>query len=75
MASSWQRRSRTANARGALLDARTVERERPSHCARDAAKTMLARIEPVETGYELRTFECPSCDNIRTVKASVDAKY
>ena len=54
--------------------ASTIEFARPL-CLRCGAKTMLARIEPVETGSELRTFECPSCHNIRTVKATVDASY
>jgi hypothetical protein len=32
---------------------------------------MLARIEPApEPGYDLRTFECPACENSQVVKVA-----
>jgi hypothetical protein len=34
---------------------------------------MLARIMPVSVGFDLRTFECPKCDQIREVMIETDA--
>jgi hypothetical protein len=31
-------------------------------CPRCNDRMMLTRIEPHTPGYELRTFECPTCD-------------
>jgi len=32
-------------------------------CTKCGAKMALARIEPAKPGYDLRTFECTSCNN------------
>jgi len=32
---------------------------------------MLARIEPEKPGHELRTFECPRCDNSESIVAKI----
>ena len=39
--------------------------ERPD-CLRCGTKTRLFGIEPERPGYELRSFECPSCHHIQT---------
>ncbi len=36
-------------------------------CPQCAAQMYLARIEPEEPGYDLRTFECPRCQHIETI--------
>jgi hypothetical protein len=38
-------------------------RSRPL-CPKCAATTMLARITPGPSGFDIRTFECPACDNV-----------
>ncbi len=37
--------------------------ERP-HCSKCHGRMMLARIEIVAGGVELRTFECPRCEHV-----------
>jgi hypothetical protein len=39
-----------------------VDAHRPA-CPKCDALMMLARIAPVSTGFDLRTFECPQCDS------------
>ena len=36
----------------------------PSPCTKCGAPVMLARIEPAKPGFDLRTFECSSCNNV-----------
>jgi Zn ribbon nucleic-acid-binding protein len=36
-------------------------------CPKCKTKTMLARITPGPSGFEVRTFECPACDHIDQV--------
>ena len=37
------------------------------------ARTILARITPGRSGFDIRTFECPSCDHVhQRVVALVD---
>jgi hypothetical protein len=38
---------------------------RPS-CSECGAATLLVGIEPERPGYELHTFECPTCRNFET---------
>jgi hypothetical protein len=40
--------------------------ERP-RCPMCQGRTMLARIEPGPNGSDLRTFECPKCNNVHKV--------
>jgi transposase-like protein len=42
-------------------------------CPSCHAHMMLARIMPVSVGFDLRTFECPKCDQIREVMIETDA--
>jgi hypothetical protein len=37
--------------------------ERP-RCSRCLTRMMLVRISPGPAGYDLRTFECPKCDQV-----------
>ena len=32
-------------------------------CPKCGASMMLARIDPLRTGYDMETFECPVCDH------------
>ena len=42
-------------------------------CPKCKAITMLARITPGFSGFDIRTFECPACDNVhQRVIALVD---
>ena len=43
----------------------TLSRDRlmEAPCTKCGAKMVLARIEPAEPGYDLRTFECTKCNN------------
>jgi hypothetical protein len=33
-------------------------------CPKCEATTMLARITPGPSGFDIRTFECPACNNV-----------
>lgn len=33
-------------------------------CTKCGVKMVLARIEPAEPGYDLRTFECTKCNDV-----------
>lgn len=42
-------------------------------CPKCKTMTMLARITPGSTGFDIRTFECPACDDVhQRVVALVD---
>jgi hypothetical protein len=42
-------------------------------CPKCNATTMLARIAPGLTGFHIRTFECPACDEVHQhVVAKID---
>jgi hypothetical protein len=36
--------------------------ERP-YCAKCGTRMFLARIQPTASNYDLRTFECPTCEH------------
>jgi hypothetical protein len=36
-------------------------------CPKCGMTMMIARIEPHTDGYDMRTFECPSCDHSESV--------
>jgi DNA polymerase III alpha subunit (gram-positive type) len=36
-------------------------------CPKCSALMDLARIEPEKPGFDLRTFECPTCQHVETV--------
>jgi hypothetical protein len=45
----------------------------PPLCSKCATMTMLARITPGPSGFDIRTFECPVCNNVhQLVVALVD---
>jgi transcription elongation factor Elf1 len=35
------------------------------------SRMLLARIEPEKPGYELRTFECPTCEHSMSVVVKI----
>jgi len=42
---------------------RTVE-QNPRPCSKCGARMVLARIEPAQPGFDLRSFECTGCNNV-----------
>ena len=44
--------------------------DRP-RCPRCTAQMYLARIEPGHPGFDLRTFECPSCKHSESVLVKI----
>ena len=47
----------SANSLGEIIESR------PKPCTKCGAPMILARIEPVKPGFDLRTFECSKCNN------------
>ncbi len=46
---------------------------RRSSCPKCENRTLLARITPGPSGFDIRTFECPACDHVyQTVVELVD---
>ena len=45
--------------------------ERPT-CKRCQTRTVLARISPDGPGYEVRSFECPKCEQVYTQRVPTD---
>jgi hypothetical protein len=46
-------------------------RHRPL-CPKCQASTMLARITPGPSGFDIRTFECPACDHVHQMVVELD---
>jgi hypothetical protein len=42
------------------------------HCPKCIVPMVLTRSEPWRSGFELRTFECASCGQIRSLEATVN---
>jgi transposase-like protein len=43
--------------------------ERP-HCPKCKTRMMQARLTPGRSGFELQTFDCPTCNHVMTVEAA-----
>jgi len=42
------------------------------HCPKCHARMTLARISPGPSGFELRTFDCSSCDHVEKIAIASD---
>jgi transposase-like protein len=55
-----------------LPDHINIQIQRPV-CPNCSAHMMLARIMPARMGFDLRSFECLKCDQVRELMVETDA--